>query len=549
MVNLHLHAFKYFKSVGFGARLFKLPMSYASCRPVSGALFQRFYPGKPMNKNLLSILLVCCLTNSSSYAFADHMPLFSWIGGGNEDHKFCIADLDGIPTDLFQGTPMNGRMVAPLWIGDHGDETEVVEAFLKSRDLIHSRDVMFRLPILQKDTDPNDGLPPSICPEVDDSVDLSLPAINDLISDSYSVRTAKAELFFNELTRTQRSLDYIFMDVELGRHERVMGELNDDVDFTLDFLNSSSFLSEIPNPLTSNTHIGVYNWFPWPCRDYTESCDPVNPGSALKASYSPYYEADSRINMALPELYQTVFYVNHFAHFNVDDPGFSTKSPTIRSALFWAPLERLSQVKKELIDKFPGDRLVPFVSTHLIERKWICSEENITTFPNCINESDLPTLADYQALVIHARLRGADSFYFFPGVDDKLPGDPVSQAVLFGQAWKVLDPYFTNQSTLSILNLDTNKPEGAEWSAIRTLHETLLILSNLGTQQLVFDPSAKLDISGVDPILIPAGEHSVCKLRQNFIDCQSLPLSPGDFNRDGRIDTVDIDLLSSAVYA
>jgi hypothetical protein len=118
-----------------------------------------------------------------------------------------------------------------------------------------------------------------------------------------------------------------------------------------------------------------------------------------------------------------------------------------------------------------------------------------------------PPMADVARLTQHLRLRGADAFYgYSPGADDHpdFTGESYRQFVL--TVWHRLDEYFEGPDPVEVLNLETNKTEGVEWSGIRNGDRIVILASNLG----VDDPAVIVlpDIPGVPAtISVPLNEH------------------------------------------
>jgi hypothetical protein len=116
--------------------------------------------------------------------------------------------------------------------------------------------------------------------------------------------------------------------------------------------------------------------------------------SADSALYlETYTNANSEIvpgqNVSNPACYPYAYYT---AHATSTWPA-EQRSPNDRSALFWAPLERLSLAKRNLP---AGHRLMP----------WMAAFVPWSGYP-----APAPTYEDRQALLRHFRLRGTDSYY------------------------------------------------------------------------------------------------------------------------------------------
>jgi hypothetical protein len=122
-------------------------------------------------------------------------------------------------------------------------------------------------------------------------------------------------------------------------------------------------------------------------------------------------------------------------------------------------------------------------------------------------EAPPPTMADVASLTQHFRLRGADAFYSYsPGADDHpdFSGESYRQFVL--TVWRRLDQDFEGSDAVEVLNLETSKTTGVEWSGIRNGERIVILASNLGVE----DPAVIVlpDIAGLPAtISVPLNEH------------------------------------------
>lgn len=192
----------------------------------------------------------------------------------------------------------------------------------------------------------------------------------------------------------------------------------------------------------------------------------------------------SGLDVAMPSCYPYEYHEQHTL------PGqYGGSSPNKRSALFWAPLERLSVAKRDLP---AGHMLMPWIAPFIACDGYEAAE---------------PPPADVEALTQHLRLRGADAFYAYsPGAEDHpyFDGESYRQFVL--ASWLALDEYFEGPHEIEVLNLSTNKTTGVEWSGIRNGERVVILASNLGTE----DPAviALPEIAGVPAtISVPLNEH------------------------------------------
>jgi hypothetical protein len=265
-------------------------------------------------------------------------------------------------------------------------------------------------------------------------------------------------------------MEYVFMDLE--------GHTLDNVEPNVVEVVARS---RAVNP---DIRAGNYNYFPG---EYDGSL----PYQSQADRTNDYYGADlngiyltSGLDIAMPSCYPYEYHERHAL------PGqYGGSSPNKRSALFWAPLERLSVAKRNLP---AGHMLMPWIAPFIAWDGY---------------EAPPPTMADVAALTQHFRLRGADAFYSYsPGADDHpdFSGESYRQFVL--TVWRRLDQDFEGSGALEVLNLETNKTEGVEWSGIRNGERTVILASNLGTE----DPAVIVlpEIAGVPAtISVPRGEH------------------------------------------
>jgi len=229
---------------------------------------------------------------------------------------------------------------------------------------------------------------------------------------------------------------------------------------------------------------GNYNYFPGEydgSRPRESQADRTNDpfGADLNEIY-----LTSGLDVAMPSCYPYEYYERHTM------PGqYGGSSPNKRSALFWAPLERLCVAKRDLP---PGHLLMPVTTPFVAWDGY---------------EAPPPPPADVEALTQHLRLRGADAFYSWSsGADDHPDFDSESYRQFALAAWLALDGYFGSAASVEVLNLETHKIAGVEWSGIRNGQQVVILASNLGVE----DPAtiALPQIEGLPAtITVPLGEH------------------------------------------
>lgn len=207
---------------------------------------------------------------------------------------------------------------------------------------------------------------------------------------------------------------------------------------------------------------------------------------------------NSGLDIAMPSLYPYEAYELHAGA--TYWPAASERSPNKRSALFWGPLELMSNVKMNL----PANQwLIPYVSDFL---------------PMDGFNADPPPREDNKALIQHIRLRGADGYYGYY-VNQNYGAQSATKNEEFktdaADGWADLDWLFDGAGEpRTILNLTTNKQFGIEWSGIATDKGVAILVSNLGNATTVF---AVPGIAGhpdydallPDTVVVLAGTHQL----------------------------------------
>ncbi len=297
-------------------------------------------------------------------------------------------------------------------------------------------------------------------------------------------------------------LDYVFSDYESSTDDQ-------------DVLDTVSLVRNNPNPAYNQARIGNYG-------DYPVTNDPTFPFSNQhNRSGDAAFYLSSGLDVAQPFIYPYEYFSNHF---NRPDQFGTYRSPNKRSALFWAPLERLSLTKKVLPE---GHLLVPWIAGFI-------SWDNYSADP--------PEKVDLEALVQHIRLRGSDGYAsfrskFYTDADNGSFGSWIDSytdedyRVDSRIAWDSLDDIFAVPGDTTILNLETDKTVGVEWSGIQRGDQVEILISNLSSSSVVLDLP---DIAGLPDFApqVAAGTH------QRFRYTATIAL-PGDFDLDGDVDGVD----------
>lgn len=294
------------------------------------------------------------------------------------------------------------------------------------------------------------------------------------------------------------NLHFILMDIESTDAERIRSNIH-----------------EIGRIVQANNRdevqLGNYLWYP----GAYEASAPNEFLSDRSHEHQAYM--DSPLTIAIPSLYPFDNQGERHAR-----PGcFSGVAPNLESAMFWAPLERMSTAARALP---PGHLLIPFVSTYVC--KLPC-------------EAPPPTPSTLKASIQHYRLRGVHGVVLNPG---KYHGDVVvtdaQYEILVYNAWHTLDQYFDESANVEFLNLSTDKLTGVEWSGINTGRHVVILTTNLGNQAR---PRITLPaISGIPAsIAVPKGH----RLRVWTLPQQT---QSADFNGDNFVNSIDLAQLMAA---
>jgi len=216
------------------------------------------------------------------------------------------------------------------------------------------------------------------------------------------------------------------------------------------------------NPNINQAFIGNYN-------DYPGAVDKsaVWPAQVNRPDANSFY-LNSGLNVAMPGIYPYEYYITHtwtntWGYFNV--------SPNARSALFWAPLEKYSVAKRNLP---AGHLLIPWTA------RFIDIKDSEGYF------APTPPREDVIAMMQHIRLRGADGYFRLVSIDSNDPNavfDPIENdedRMDMLNAWHSLDSIFTG-GPVTILNLNTNKTLGLEWSGVQVGDQVAILISNLSS--------------------------------------------------------------------
>lgn len=234
------------------------------------------------------------------------------------------------------------------------------------------------------------------------------------------------------------------------------------------------------NPNINQAYIGNYECFP----GATDLSVPYPWNGRDRSTASAFYMNSSNgFNVAMPASYPDSYYIVHtdpYIYGTTNSFGITPSlAPSNRAALFWAPLEHLSLAKRNLP---AGHLLIPWVSAFIAEA-WY--------------DTTPPERSDVQALIQHFRLRGANGFAKFKALQVNEDGGsgrigvvPTGSWILnytedqhrgdLLTAWAQLDTVCSGTQPRTILNLDTDKVSGVQWSGVRYVNAVSVLVSNLG---------------------------------------------------------------------
>ena len=282
-------------------------------------------------------------------------------------------------------------------------------------------------------------------------------------------------------------LDYVFADFEdEHREENVLA--------TVDLVRTH------PDPNINSARIGNY-------ADYPGAFDPSfpYPWQSDRTDQDIFYR-ESGLDVAMPHAYPYEYYETHTSSYVWGDQI----APNVRSGLFWAPLERMSVALRDL----PTDHLAII---------WLAG-----FIPWDGYEAEPPTQQDREALVKHARLRGAHGYYTLASFIDGYPDDQFRLDML--AQWQSLDWLFDSAQIPCVLNLDTDKTTGLQWSGMLRGVDAVFLISNLGDDPAVVDLPDMPGLPNTSPI-IEAGTHELLMYTVS---------APADITGDGVVDVLDL---------
>lgn len=288
-------------------------------------------------------------------------------------------------------------------------------------------------------------------------------------------------------------LDYLFMDLE------PFGEAGSE-DVIRNVEEIVRLVRGHPNPRVSGAFIGNYDdwpgktdgWMIWP-----ERRDRTSFRRDADWDRDRFYR--DHLNIAMPPVYPHQVHSRH-THRGIQRDG--PVAPNERAAIFWAPLERLSEAARHLPE---GHLLIPWVTNYGAHNE----ESDVYTAPP-------PSREDLEALIRHVRLRGAYSYMVWTA-NRNLTAHPTIDHTAFTRlaldAWSTLDPLFESGETPRILNLETDKASGVQWSGVVAGDRVWVLVSNLGPEDAVTVSLPSLRGVPTETPPVPRGAHRLFRWR------------------------------------
>lgn len=273
------------------------------------------------------------------------------------------------------------------------------------------------------------------------------------------------------------------------------------------------------NPDVADAWIGSYRAYPGP---YDAS--QLTPNAAIRSFESQYY-LQSGMDIAMPNSYP----YDDFQVHTWPNVWGTNICPSVRYALLWAPVHRISVAKQSLP---PSHRLVPWLATFVQTNNY--------------GPVDPPPKEDNVAVLQHMRLRGIDGYYTLTSFT---PGYSAYDYMMdMRSAWKALDPWFS-QGPIQVLNHGTDKTGGILWSGVQTPQGTVVLVSNFSGQEITFTlPGGPWPGDGT--VTVPHEAHVlVTPPTDEEEEDPGDPVDPKptpDLNGDGIVNAADIGILLAA---
>ena len=237
-------------------------------------------------------------------------------------------------------------------------------------------------------------------------------------------------------------------------------------------------------------HAGNYNYYePWGVIVRKHRSEAT--GEVID---SHEFYMSSGMNVSMPVAYPNSVYANHFHRADIFDDNLCVSE---RHALFWAPLERFSTAQRALP---PGHLNIP----------WLAGFIAVNGYP-----AIPPSRNDNAALLKHLRLRGANGYYLYgPGQNTNYSSSKDYREHMYSNGWKSLDWFFDNVGEMNVLNTETNKTGGVEWSGACREKQCLFVFSNFT------DGSVQIELPDIEglPNLSPTIEGGAHLVRDYVLD-------------------------------
>ncbi len=288
-------------------------------------------------------------------------------------------------------------------------------------------------------------------------------------------------------------LDYLFMDLE-PNGDAGPREVRRNVEAIVRMVRSH------PNPRISGAFIGNYN--DWPGRS-----DPgkIWPDRRDRTRVAGRWDRDAfyraNLNIAMPLCYPYRVFSKHTA----DRLQKGDTAPNNRAAIFWAPLARLSVAARNLPE---GHLLIPWVTDY--------ATGGTKGMRDTVYRAPPPSKADLEALIRHIRLRGAYSYYAWTSSPKRTNHPTISHdefTALALNAWRSLDPLFDTGGPGRVLNLETDKASGVQWSGMAAGDRVWVLVSNLGNRDGVRVKLPALPGLPEQTPPVPRGAHRLFRWR------------------------------------
>jgi hypothetical protein len=292
-----------------------------------------------------------------------------------------------------------------------------------------------------------------------------------------------------------KPIHYIFSDYE---HGWTTGDKADVIEAANELHNSTNAALQHPYygqyGLAPHTGTTAPAWYWWPNSTTPDINDQGNSYFTLG------------VNMANSNAYPYAYYDQHYKN-----SGFGTnKTPSLRAAFFWTPLERVSHGLRGFADATISRQAGAAPGTEHRKIPWFDKFVPWNGYTTLADSGIPADNSDTVALLQHYRLRGCDGFNNLGITSDAT----VLSAMIGG--WRALDAHFGTVNGAAptqvptFLNLNTTKTSWTQWSAARVGNNIDLLVSNLATtDQTVTLPDVLNGEGGLPAsVTAPANAHT-----------------------------------------